>query len=76
MWNVKRRLTWALSAYAVIAIVAYLALPDKFYVARVGFVPMSAPVILLMALLAFKSVLHREATMQGDAKIRSREGRE
>ncbi|HSE48982.1 MAG TPA: hypothetical protein VLA96_07230 [Terriglobales bacterium] len=72
----KRRLTWALSAYAVIAMVAYLALPDKFYVARVGFVPMSVPVILLMALLAFRSVLHRGATMHGDAEIRSREGRE
>jgi len=59
-----RRLTWALSAYAVIAMVAYFALPEKFYVARFGYVPMSAPVILLMALLAFRSLLHRKQAMR------------
>jgi len=52
-----------MGAYALIAVVAYFTLPDKFYVARFGYVPMSAPVILLMALLAFKSVLHRNETM-------------
>ena len=56
---------WALSGYVAIAIVAYVTLPDKFYVERFGYVPMSAPVILLMALLAFKSILHRDATMHG-----------
>jgi hypothetical protein len=57
----------ALSAYAVIAVVAWLALPAKFYVERFGYVPMSAPVILLMVLLAFKSVVHRNETLR-DAK--------
>ena len=63
---VKRRLWWALSAYAAIAVVAYLTLPAKFYVERFGYVPMSAPVILLMALLAFKSIVHQGRTMHGD----------
>ncbi len=56
----------ALSAYAVIAVVAYWTLPAKFYVERFGYVPMSVPVILLMALLAFKSIVHQRDTMHGD----------
>jgi len=55
----RQRLILALSAYAAIAMVAWRALPDKFYVERVGYVPMSAPVILLMVLFAFKSLVHR-----------------
>ncbi len=55
-----------MSAYAGIAVVAYLTLPAKFYVERFGYVPMSAPVILLMALLAFKSIVHQRETMHGD----------
>jgi len=55
----RQRLFLALSAYAVIAMVAWFALPVKFYVERFGYVPMSTPVILLMVLLAFKSVVHR-----------------
>jgi hypothetical protein len=74
---VRRRLWWALSAYAVIAVVAYWTLPEKFYVARFGSVPMSAPVILLMVLLAFKSVVHRKQTMQdADKGSAESEGRE
>ncbi len=59
----KQRLMWALSGYAVIAIVAYFTLPDRFTAWSGRSVPMSAPVILLMALLAFKSILHRNHTL-------------
>ncbi len=62
----KQRLMWALSGYAVIAIVAYFTLPDKITVWNSRPVPMSAPVILLMALLAFKSIVHQRETMHGD----------
>jgi hypothetical protein len=62
----QRRLWWALSAYAAIAIVAYLTLPEKFYVARLGYLPMSAPVLLLMALLAVRSIVHRNETMHDE----------
>jgi cell division protein FtsW (lipid II flippase) len=65
MMKRQRRLMWALSGYVVIAIVAFKTLPDKFYVERFGYLPMSAPVILLMALLAFKSILHRDETLGG-----------
>ena len=71
--TVKQRLILALSAYAVIAVVAWLALPVKFYVERVGYVPMSAPVILLMVLLAFKSIVHRNETLR-EAKQDTSEG--
>jgi len=68
----------ALSAYAAIAVIAYFELPAKFYVERFGYLPMSAPVILLMALLAFKSVVHRKTTLHeadvGDGGVK--EGRE
>jgi hypothetical protein len=62
----KQRLMWALSGYVVIAIVAYFTLPDKITVWNSRPVPMSVPVILLMALLAFKSILHRNATLHDD----------
>jgi hypothetical protein len=74
----QQRLMWALSAYVAIAIVAYWTLPDKFYVERWGYIPMSAPVILLMALLAFKSIVHRNETLheaEGSGSAES-EGRE
>ncbi len=62
----QQRLMWALSGYAGIAIVAYCTLPDKFTVWNSRPMPMSVPVILLMALLAFKSILHRDATLHDD----------
>ena len=70
---VRRRLWWALSAYAGIAVIAYWTLPAKFYVERFGYIPMSAPVILLMALLAFKSIVHRGATMHADDEDANRD---
>jgi len=74
----KQRLVLALSAYAGIAVVAYLTLSATFYVERFGHVPMSAPVILLMVLFAFKTVMHRGETLQdaevGDGSVK--EGRE
>ena len=63
-------MTLALSAYAAIAIIAYLTLPAKFYVERFGYVPMSAPVILLMALFAFKSFVHRKDALHNDEAAR------
>ena len=74
----KQRLVLALSAYAAIAVVAYLTLSATFYVERFGHVPMSAPVILLMVLFAFKTVMHRGETLHdaevGDGSVK--EGRE
>ena len=63
-----RRLGLALGAYVVIAVVAWTTLPAK----------MSVVVVLLMALLAFKSVVHREHTMHADEEARNAEleGRE
>ncbi|MBI2677977.1 MAG: hypothetical protein HYX28_04285 [Candidatus Koribacter versatilis] len=74
----NRRLILALSASAAIAIIAYLTLSATFYVERFGHVPMSAPVILLMVLFAFKSVVRRGTTFHdaevGDGSVK--EGRE
>jgi len=64
----------ALSAYAVIALVAWFALPAKFYVERLGYVAMSAPVILLMVLLAFKSVMHRSEALRDAVNESENEG--
>ena len=65
-----RRLGLALGAYVVIAVVAWATLPAK----------MSVVVILLMALLAFKSVVHRNHTMRAGEEARTSnaelEGRE
>ncbi len=71
----KQRLVLALSAYAVIAVVAYYTLSETFYVERFGKVPMSAPVILLMVLFAFKSLVHRNETLHGEDVVET-EGRE
>jgi hypothetical protein len=75
-----RRLGLALGAYALIAATAWWTLPAKLYVAHLGYVPMSAPVVLLMALLAFKSVLHHRHTMHAGEEARTSnaelEGRE
>jgi uncharacterized membrane protein YccF (DUF307 family) len=65
-----RRLGLALGAYGLIAVVALATLPAK----------MSVVVLLLMALLAFKSVVHRNHTMRTDEEARTSnaelEGRE
>ena len=71
----KQRLILALSAYAAIAIIAYFTLSATFYVERFGHVPMSVPVILLMVLFAFKSVVHRNETLH-DRDVVETEGRE
>ena len=74
------RLGIALSAYAVIAVVAYFTLPGRVYVESVhAYVPMSYAVILFMALLAFNTVLHRHQTLDETLERNSEsveEGRE
>jgi len=64
----KQRLILAMSAYAAIALVAWRALPEKFFVERVGYVRVSTPVILLMVLFAFKSFVHRHDGLH-EAKV-------
>jgi hypothetical protein len=70
----RQRLILALSAYAVIAMAAWFALPVKFYVERFGYVPMSVPVILLMVLLAFKSIVHRNEMLRDGVNDDENEG--
>ena len=70
------RLGIALSAYAVIAVVAYFTLPGRVWVESAhAYVPMSYAVILFMALLAFKTVLHRDRTLERNSED-VKEGRE
>jgi hypothetical protein len=70
------RLGIALSAYAVIAVVAYFTLPNRVYLESLhAYVPMSYAVILFMALLAFKSVLHRNERLERNSES-VEEGRE
>ena len=60
----------------MIAVVAYFTLPGRVYVESVhAYVPMSYAVILFMALLAFKSVLHRNQTLERNSES-VEEGRE